>query len=135
MLSKMAYLFAGVFILIGVLGFVPALTPEDDAGMPLLLGLFMVGVLHNIIHLASGVAAFLAASSGEAYSSLYFKVFGIVYAVVTVVGFIQKDTVLGLIHVNLADNLLHLAIAAATLTLGFAIKTKADSTAANSVSH
>ncbi len=124
MLTKAAYVFAAVFLLVGILGFVPALTPKDDMGMPLLLGLFMVGVIHNIIHLASGVAALLAARSSEAYASLYFKVFGAVYAVVTIVGFVQKDTVLGLIHVNLADNLLHLAIAAATLALGFALKPK-----------
>lgn len=124
MLTKAAYVFAAVFIGIGILGFVPALAPKDDMGMPLLLGLFMVGVIHNIIHLASGIAAFLGARSGEAYASLYFKVFGAVYALVTVVGFVQKDTVLGLIHVNMADNVLHLAIAVATLALGFAIKPK-----------
>ncbi len=67
MLTKAAYVFAAVFILIGVLGFVPMLAPKDDMGMPLLLGLFMVGAIHNIIHLASGVAAFLAARSSEAY--------------------------------------------------------------------
>ncbi len=50
-------LFGAVFVLIGVLGFVPAFTPQDSNGMPLLLGLFMVGVVHNIIHLLSGVAA------------------------------------------------------------------------------
>ncbi len=129
MLTKAAYVFAAVFIGIGSLGFVPALAPKDDMGMPLLLGLFMVGAIHNIIHLASGVAAFLGARSGEAYASLYFKVFGAVYALVTVVGFVQKDTVLGLIHVNMADNLLHLAIAAATLALGFAIKPRATASA------
>jgi hypothetical protein len=123
MLRKAALLFGVVFVLIGALGFVPALTPVDDAGMPLLLGLFMVGVLHNIIHLASGVAAFLGSKSEEG-ASLYFKVFGVIYAIVTVVGFIQGDTVLGLIHVNLADNILHLAIAAATLGLGFGVKPK-----------
>ncbi len=128
MLIKAAYVFAAVFLLVGILGFVPAFTPKDDMGMPLLLGLFMVGAIHNIIHLASGVAALLAARSSEAYASLYFKVFGVVYAVVTIVGFVQKDTVLGLIHVNLADNLLHLAIAAATLALGFALKPKVTAT-------
>lgn len=121
MLRKAALLFAVVFVLIGVLGFVPALAPENDMGMPLLLGLFMVGALHNIIHLASGVGAFLGSKSEE-YASLYFKVFGLVYALVTVVGFVQGDTVLGLIHVNLADNLLHLVIAVVTLGLGFGVK-------------
>ena len=124
MLKKAALLFGAVFVLIGVLGFVPALAPKDSMGMPLLLGLFMVGAVHNLIHLLSGVAALAAGYSSEAYAKLYFKVFGVVYAVVTVVGFIQKDTVLGLIHVNLADNLLHLAIAVAALALGFGMKNR-----------
>ena len=119
MVKKAALVFGVVFFLIGVLGFVPALAPKDDMGMPLLLGLFMVGALHNVIHLASGVLA-LAASKSDAYAANYFRVFGVVYALVAVVGFVQGDTVLGLIHVNLADNLLHLVIALASLYLGFA---------------
>ena len=126
MLKKAALAFGIVLTLVGLLGFVPALTPKDSMGMPLLLGLFMVGALHNVIHLASGVAALLG-SKEEKYSQLYFRVFGAVYAVVTIVGFIQKDTVLGLIHVNMADNLLHLAIAASALYLGFGLKQKAAS--------
>ena len=118
MVKKAAMVFGVVFLLIGILGFVPALTPQDSSGMPLLLGIFMVGALHNIIHIASGVAALIGAQS-ERYAKTYFKVFGIVYAVVTIVGFIQTDTVLGLISVNLADNLLHLAIAVVALALGF----------------
>ena len=118
MLKKAALAFGVVFVLIGILGFVPALAPVNADGMPLLVGLFMVSTLHNLIHLASGVAA-LAASRTESYSKLYFKVFGVVYALVTLIGFVQGDTVLGLIHVNLADNLLHTVIAAASLYLGF----------------
>ncbi len=123
MVKKAALVFGVVFLLIGVLGFVPALAPKNDAGMPLLLGLFMVGAVHNIIHLASGAAALLGSKSNE-YAKMYFKVFGLVYGLVTVVGFIQGDTVLGLIHVNLADNLLHLVIALAALYLGFGTTSK-----------
>jgi hypothetical protein len=42
-----------------------------------------------------------------------------VYALVTVVGFVQGNTVLGILPVNLADNFLHLVIAAVSLYLGF----------------
>jgi hypothetical protein len=122
MIKKAAYLFGIIFVLVGVLGFVPALAPKDSMGMPLLLGLFMVGVVHNLIHLVSGLAALAGASKGEKYAQLYFRVFGVVYAVVTVIGFIQKDTVLGLIHVNAADNFLHLFLAAAILGIGYGLK-------------
>ncbi len=119
MLTKAALAFGVVLTIIGLGGFIPALAPENSAGVPLLLGIFAVSALHNIIHLASGVAALIASKSNE-YARLYFQVFGVVYAIVTVVGFIQGDKVLvDQIPVNLADNLLHIAIAGVSLTLGF----------------
>lgn len=121
MVKKAAMALGAVLLVVGILGFVPPLVTEDSMGIPMLLGIFMVGTIHNIIHIASGVAGLVGSRTSQ-YASLYFKVFGIVYALVTVVGFIQKDTVLGLIDVNLADNLLHLAIAAVSLYFGFAVK-------------
>lgn len=118
MVKKAALAFGIVLVLIGILGFVPAVETTNSDGMKLLIGLFMVGTVHNLIHLLSGIAA-LFGSSSEATSRLYFKVFGVVYALVTIIGFIQGHTVLGIIDVNLADNLLHLVIAVAALALGF----------------
>jgi hypothetical protein len=120
-LKKASLAFGVVFLAIGVLGFVPALTAMNADGMPLLLGLFMVGTIHNIIHLVSGIGA-LVGSKSNSYTKLYFQIFGAVYALVTIVGFIQGNTVLGLIDVNLADNLLHLVIAAGALYLGFGVR-------------
>ncbi|MGI9027400.1 MAG: DUF4383 domain-containing protein [Candidatus Saccharimonadales bacterium] len=117
MLKKAALALGAFFVIAGVGGFIPALSPESN-GVPLLFGIFAVGVLQNIIHLASGAAALIASKTDE-WSRLYFQVFGVVYAIVTVVGFVQGDTVLGLFTVNLAENLLHLLITAGALTLGF----------------
>src|SRR5215213_1305861 len=97
-LSKISLVFGVVFVLIGILGFVPGATTTGADGMQLLLGLFMVDGLHNSIHLLSGVAG-LAASMNERYSRLYLQIFGAVYALVAVIGLIQGDTVLGLFHV------------------------------------
>lgn len=116
MIQTFAWIFGAVFVLVGLLGFVPALTPDG-----LLLGIFEVDPLHNVIHLLSGVLALGAAWAGS-YARLYFQVFGVVYGIVTVVGFLQGDTVLGLIAVNTADHLLHLVIAAAALWVGFGMK-------------
>ena len=118
MLKKLAYVFGVVFLLIGVLGFVPGITSDGH-----LLGIFDVSALHNLIHILSGVAALVLVSMGK--PRLYFQVFGVVYAVVTVVGFIQGTTVLGLIGVNMADNLLHLLISAVALYAGFGVKENA----------
>lgn len=129
MLKKAALAFGIVLTLVGILGFIPGLSTTDNDGMKLLLSLFMVGTVHNIIHLASGLAA-LALSKTGSNAKLYFRVFGVIYAVVTVVGFIQGDSVLGLIHVNMADNLLHTAIALAALYLGFVVPVDEDKTTA-----
>lgn len=122
MLKKLAILFGVVFLLVGILGFIPTFSPVHSDGMRYLLGLFMVGGIHNAIHLLSGIAALGLGYYSEKTARLYFLVFGAVYALVTVVGFVQKDTVLGIFHVNMADNFLHLALAIAILGVGLALK-------------
>lgn len=116
MIKQLSLVFGIVFLLIGVLGFVPGVTTSDN----LLLGIFAVGVIHNIIHLLSGAAAVLA-SRDESYAQLYFRIFGAVYAVVAIVGWIQGTTVLGIIPVNTADNILHTVLAVAILGVGFGV--------------
>ena len=120
MIKTLAWVFGIVFIVIGVLGFFPSLTPGG-----LLFGIFSVDVMHNVVHLVSGVLAILAAWGTGSYARLYFKVFGVVYALVTIIGFIQGDTILGLMMVNTADNVLYLVIAAVALWAGFASSAEA----------
>lgn len=97
------------FVAIGVLGFV-----NDPV-----LGLFDVDTMHNCIHLLSGLLAIAAAISGESYARLYLIVFGLVYGVVAIIGFITPGTILGLFTVNEADNYLHTAFAVIMLSAGF----------------
>jgi uncharacterized membrane protein len=87
----------------------------------LLLGIFEVNSFHNLVHILSGIAALAAVLGGAYYAKLYFIVFGIVYALVTVLGFVTGNGLLGLIPVNMADNVLHLVIAASSLYLGFMV--------------
>lgn len=110
--QKAAIAFGVVFVLIGVLGFVPAAVDGSQ-----LLGIFHINTLHNVIHLASGAAALLSAATHKT-AKLYFAVFGIVYGLVTVLGF-ATHSLLGLMHLDLADNILHLVISLASLYLGF----------------
>ncbi len=58
-----ALVFGVVFLVVGIAGFIPGITTDYDtmtwAGHhsdAKLLGIFEVSVLHNIIHLAFGVA-------------------------------------------------------------------------------
>lgn len=107
-------IFGVVFLLIGILGFVPGITTEEG----MLLGIFHVDTIHNIVHILTGLIA-LAVMKKEAAAKTFFKVFGVIYGLVTIIGFIQGDTVLGIFTVNAADNILHLVVAAIALYVGF----------------
>src|ERR671920_1878063 len=81
-----------VFLLVGILGFIPGITTNFDqlafAGHnsgALLLGLFAVSVLHNLVHAAFGVAG-LALSRTRSGAKNYLVVGGIVYAVLWLYG-------------------------------------------------
>ena len=54
MLKPAAIIFGLFFIVAGIGGFVSSLAPNG-----MLFGIFMVGPVHNTIHLASGVVALL----------------------------------------------------------------------------
>jgi hypothetical protein len=118
MLKTLSIVFGIVFLLVGVLGFVPGVT---DGHM--LLGIFHVNALHNVVHLLSGAVALVAGLASAAYARLYFRVFGVVYALVAVLGFVVGDgLILGLVSNNMPDTWLHVAIAAVALVLGFGVK-------------
>ncbi len=115
MLANVSKLFGAVLLLVGVLGFIPAVTPDGH-----LLGIFHVNAVHNVIHVLSGVAALAAGFSGASYARLYFQVFGVIYGLVTVLGFVYGDNdILGLVASNMADTILHIVIAGSALVLGF----------------
>lgn len=128
MLKKVAMVFGVVFLLVGLLGFVPGVTSTTSDGMQLLLGLFMVDPLHNAIHIASGLAGLVAAGVSAKAAKMYLVGFGAIYALVTLVGFFDP-TVFGLLHVNTADNLLHLVLAIGLLGAGLGINEGSDTVA------
>ncbi len=102
-----------VFVVMGLLGFV-----NDPV-----LGVFEVDILHNVIHILSGVLALAAVGMGVDMMRLYAKVFGVIYGLVGLVGFVMPgDMILGLFEANLADDLLHVALAAVFLYVGFIMK-------------
>jgi len=113
MITKTVKTLGAVFILIGVLGFIPALTPNGN-----LLGIFQVDAVHNVIHLLSGILAIAFAARGVHMAQLFSKIFGIVYGLVAVLG-LTSSSILGLFSVNFADNILHIVLALVFLFLGF----------------
>jgi hypothetical protein len=117
MIKTMANVFGVVFLLVGILGFVPGVTDNGH-----LLGVFHVNTAHNLVHIVSGIAALVAAGISYRAARNYFRIFGVIYALVAVLGFVTGGTepLLGIIANNEADNWLHVAIAAVSLALGFA---------------
>jgi hypothetical protein len=119
MLKTAAIIFGVFFIIAGIGGFVPALAPSHGDGS-MLFGIFMVGPVHNIVHLASGAAALFCAFAGAGAARKYFQIFGIVYLLVALIGFVYGNSpIMGVMEHNTADIGLHIVIAAAALYLGF----------------
>ena len=117
MLRILAVLFGIAFIFGGVAGFVPDFSPNG-----LLFGFFEVHPLHNVVHIVTGVIAIMAATKFK-YTKLFFQIFGIIYTIVAIIGFVRSGD-LYVMHVNTADNILHLVIGVVSLYLGFAFKQK-----------
>lgn len=117
MIKNLAWVLGIVFVAVGILGFVPGVTVNNH-----LLGIFEVDTVHNIIHLVTGLVFIWGALASAATTQMVFKVVGVVYAIVAVVGFVQGDTVLGLISTNMADHILHIVLAVVILYIGFGMK-------------
>jgi hypothetical protein len=111
MKAKTAALLIGVvFIAIGLLGFVdnPIVGDSDKA-------IFHADTLHNWVHIISGMLLSFVALAAPGSASMVLMVFGVVYALIGVVGFVSVGSegmgkVLGFLHVNGADNYLHVVL-------------------------
>lgn len=111
MIRFLAILIGIVFICAGVAGFMPVFTTNGA-----LFGFFMVNDIHNIIHIASGVVAIMAATSFK-WTKLYFLIFGIIYFVASIIGFARGD--LFFMRVNTADNFLYMGFGVVSLLLWY----------------
>src|SRR5688500_9997081 len=115
------------FLLVGIAGFIPGVTTNYDdmlfAGHESgaeLLGVFNVSMLHNVVHLAFGVAG-LALARTWATARNFLVGGGVVYLALWVYGLVVQGetTDANFVPLNEADNWLHLALGAAMLALGF----------------
>ena len=118
-----ALLFGVVFLLVGVLGYVP----NPIVGPT---GIFATNSLHNVIHLISGIAL-LAGAYTSLGSSMMLKIVGVVYGLVAVCGFfLVMDGMMMGVMINEADKWLHVALAGAILAAGFLLPDTTASPAA-----
>ncbi|MFJ8592038.1 DUF4383 domain-containing protein [Streptomyces sp. NPDC093598] len=135
-IQQAAMLFGLVFLVVGVLGFIPGITTDygsmefasHESGAEL-FGLFQVSILHNLVHLAYGLAGLtLARTAAGAYS--YLLVGGAVYLVLWVYGlFVGHDSDANFVPLNSADDWLHFVLGIAMIGLALALSrrgTRAD---------
>lgn len=131
--QSMALLVGVVFLLVGILGFVPGITTHysdmsfaghnSDAK---LLGLFQVSVLHNIVHLLFGIAGIAMARTWEGARTFLIGG-GVIYLVLFVYGLIfHGNTGANFVPVNWADNILHLGLGVGMIGLGMVTGKRAD---------
>jgi Domain of unknown function (DUF4383) len=133
--QKAALLAGAIFLLVGLLGFVPGITTHYDqltfAGHhsdAALLGIFNVSILHNLVHLAFGVAG-VALSRTFNSARAYLIAGGAVYLALFVYGLVvDHDSSANFIPVNNGDNWLHLGLSVAMIALGAALGRTRDDT-------
>ena len=123
--NPFALIVGAVFLLVGVLGFIPGITTDysdmtfaSHDGDTALLGIFDVNILHNAVHILFGLAG-LAAARNFATARTFLVGGGVVYLVVWLYGIlIDRDSGANIINLNSADNALHLALGAGMIGLG-----------------
>ncbi|WP_457973608.1 DUF4383 domain-containing protein [Arthrobacter sp. D1-17] len=123
-LQKASQAVGAVFLLVGILGFIPGITSNYDSlafaghgSEALLLGIFQVSVLHNIVHLLFGAAGLaMARTHSQAKNFLLYG--GIIYLVLWLYGLlVGHDTPANFVPLNGADNWLHLILGLGMIAL------------------
>jgi hypothetical protein len=125
-IQSVAMLFGAVFLLVGILGFIPGITTNyDDLGFAgtdsqaELLGIFQVSILHNIVHLAFGIAGLALAKTLEGARTFLIGG-GVIYLVLWLYGLlIDKGGDANFIPMNTADTWLHFVLGVALIGAGF----------------
>jgi len=133
-MQKAALAMGAVFVLVGVLGSIPGVTTQFDTfkvagqeSMAMLLGVFMVSVLHNIVHLLFGVVG-IAAARYYGAARTYLLAGGAIYLVLWIYGLlIDQRSSANFVPVNTADNWLHLGLGVVMIGLALVLGRRRDS--------
>lgn len=120
MIKKLGILWGFLFLLGGILGFVPGITKDE-----MFLGVFMVNTAHNILHIASGLIFLIASIFSARAARLWFIVFGFFYAALSAIGFVVGDgLIFNLISNSKIDTWGHGFLALVLLTIGLVAPTQ-----------
>ncbi|QDY89045.1 DUF4383 domain-containing protein [Arthrobacter sp. UKPF54-2] len=122
--QKASLAVGAVFLLVGILGFVPGITTNYESlqfaghhSEAMLLGLFQVSVLHNVVHLLFGAAGLLLARTATG-ARAFLLYGGVIYLVLFVYGLVVPEGSAGdFVPLNSLDNILHLVLGAGMIAL------------------
>ena len=121
-----------VFLLVGILGFVPGINQMhggddpnltvENPGHGYLLTLFHVNVLHNAVHILFGIMG-IAMSRRYDMARLYARIVAVAYVLLGIMGLLPAPFryTFGLVPIEGNDVWLHLLIAAAAAYFGFVV--------------
>ncbi|MFG3497668.1 DUF4383 domain-containing protein [Streptomyces sp. NPDC047928] len=123
--QQAALLVGAVFLLVGVLGFIPGITTDYDTmefaehhSEAKLLGVFQVSILHNIVHLLFGLAGVVMARAASS-ARTFLVAGGVIYLALWIYGLIiDLDSAANFVPVNTADNWLHFGLGVGMIGLG-----------------
>jgi len=114
-----------VFLLVGILGFIPGITTGYDSMQAAgheshaeLLGIFQVSILHNVVHLLFGAVG-LAMSRTPSAARSFLIGGGAVYLVLWLYGLVvDKTSQANFVPLNTADDWLHFVLGLGMIALG-----------------
>ena len=125
LVQRFAQVLGAVYLLVGIVGFVPPLLVGSVPGAlgpftGFLLGLFAVNWFHSLAHLAIGAAG-LAVHRSFSGSKAYALALGIAYGALFLLGIFSGEVVTlgGLLPLNGLDDVLHVLTALVAFTAYF----------------
>ena len=133
MVRKFALVFGIIYVIAGVLGFVPGIVQPPHHAPPLLveanhgriLGLFTINLLHNIVHLLIGAWGIIG-SRTVAGALVFARGLAIFYGLLAILGLIPAtNTLFGLVPIHDHDVWLHAGSALIAAYFGFGPPAKA----------
>ena len=117
MAKTIATVFGVIYLIVGVLGFVPQLGGSTSMAASSLFGIASVNVLHNIVHLIIGLAG-LSGGRTDSGAISFGKTFGIVLLLIGLLGFVTPN-LLGILPIGGDDIWIHLVSGAILAYVGF----------------
>lgn len=134
MIRTFALILGIIYVVAGIAGFIPALTPHT-ADMPPLsvemahgraLGLFPVNALHNLVHIAIGAWGILGSRSLSG-ARFFWRGLAIFYGLLAILGLIPAtNTMFGLVPLYGHDVWLHAGTALVAAYFGFIARPTED---------